>query len=213
MLQGSSGRQAKELGRLCDYLAGDGADVTVLSNALLLGLAPPLKARLCARVACYLQDEDEFIDALNQGGRDEVWSILRRLASGVDLFIAASRYYADKMTPVLSPRAPIEVVHGGIAMENYPDPSSCAWPQPPAIGFLSQRCHSKGPDLLAEAFCRLRAEARFAGLKLALPAGRSPRTARWNVRYAAASPWRARWTMLNSCRTWKCPPAPNSSAA
>ena len=44
-------------------------DVTVLSNALLLGLAAPLKARLGPGVACYLQDEDEFIDALNQGGR------------------------------------------------------------------------------------------------------------------------------------------------
>jgi glycosyltransferase involved in cell wall biosynthesis len=217
MLRGEEGRQAMELERLTDYLTSAGADVVVLSNALLLGLAKRIKGRLKVPVACYLQDEDEFIDALDAAGRQEVWAIVRERSLEVDLFIAASRYYADKVGSVLcgtgilpassmgvppmtgcdapvraarhegrmpSPHAGetpaahmgkmpmprMEVVYAGIAMSEYGPPRR-AWPEPPVIGFLSRRCYSKGPDLLAEAFCRLKADARLSGLKLRLAGG------------------------------------------
>lgn len=175
MLRGEEGRQAGELERLTDYLAGAGADVVVLSNALLLGLARRIKARLKVPVACYLQDEDEFIDALDDAGRREVWGLVRERSADVDLFIAASRYYADKMTSVLCdagkmPMPHIEVVYAGIVLSEYGPPDR-AWPDPPVIGFLSRRCYSKGPDLLAEAFCRLKADGRLSRLKLRLAGG------------------------------------------
>jgi glycosyltransferase involved in cell wall biosynthesis len=175
MLRGEEGRQAGELERLTDYLAGAGADVVVLSNALLLGLARGIKDRLKVPVACYPQDEDEFIDALDDAGRQEVWSIVRERSADVDLFIAASKYYADKMTSTLCdagkmPMPRIEVVYAGIAMSEYGPPDR-AWPAPPVIGFLSRRCYSKGPDLLAEAFCRLKTDGRFLRLKLRLAGG------------------------------------------
>jgi len=64
----------------------------------------------------------------------------------------------------------MEVVYGGIALGEYGPPQR-AWPNPPVIGFLSRRCYSKGPDLLAEAFCRLKADGRLSGLKLRLAGG------------------------------------------
>jgi len=222
MLRGEEGRQARELERLTEYLASAGADVVVLSNALLVGLARRIKARLKVPVACYLQDEDEFIDALDDAGRQEVWSIVRERSADVDLFIAASKYYADKMTsalcdagilpacvacvspassqfldvssleqqqqkqqrkdaggtptahegkmPMPQPMPQMEVVYAGIAMSEYGPPDR-AWPDPPVIGFLSRRCYSKGPDLLAEAFCRLKTDGRLSRLKLRLAGG------------------------------------------
>lgn len=171
MLRGEEGRQAGELERLSDYLASTGADAVVLSNALLLGLARRIKARLKVPVACYLQDEDEFIDALDDAGRQEVWAIVRERSLDVDLYIAASRYYADKVAKVIQvPHERMKVVYAGIAMSEYGPPRR-AWPDPPVIGFLSRRSYVKGPDLLAEAFCRLKAQGRFPRLKLRLAGG------------------------------------------
>jgi len=71
------------------------------------------------------------------------------------------------------PRAAVpqmEVVYAGIVVSEYGPPDR-AWPDPPVIGFLSRRCYSKGPDLLAEAFCRLKTDGRLSRLKLRLAGG------------------------------------------
>src|SRR2546421_8676507 len=59
ILRGEEGNQAKELDRLTEWLAGEGkADVVVLSNALLMGLARRIKQRTGAAVVCTLHGED-----------------------------------------------------------------------------------------------------------------------------------------------------------
>ena len=171
MLRGEHGRQVKELDRLVDWLAANGApDVVCLSNALLLGLARRIAQRLGSKVVCMLQDEDEYLDALPPEHRREAWEVLRRRAAEVGAFVAPSRFYAGVMGPRLGLAADrIHVVHFGVRTDDC-GPADSA-PQTPVVGFLQRICHAKGADILAEAFAILKSDGRLPGARLRLAGG------------------------------------------
>ena len=189
MLRGPLGRQAKELDRLVTYLREqERPDVVALSNALLLGLAAPLRDELGCHVVCFLQDEDEFVDALPEKLAGQVWAEMARHAGAVDAFVASSRYFADFMATKMSlAKDRMHVVYdaveppseGGMAAvvrRHVPSTSVEAWRQttaamPPTIGFLSRFCPGKGLDLLAEAFVRLQKQEAFRDLRLRAAGG------------------------------------------
>lgn len=175
MLRGSAGRQKKELDRLVAFLAADERpDVVILSNALLLGMARRMKDALGAKVVCWLQDEDEFVDALPQDQRSQAWRIIAEKAADVDAFVAPSRFYADSMTARLAlPPRKVHVVHAGM------DWSACRpaadRPPQPVIGYFSRMCPDKGLDILVEAMAMLKQDARFAALRLRAAGGQTAR--------------------------------------
>ena len=174
MLNGENGRQAKELDRLIEWLlARDPPDVICLSNALLMGLVPALKRRLRAPVICILQDEDIFLDALDDPFREEVWEILTQRAREVDTFIAVSEYYRRVMIDRLRlPPQHVTVVHPAIETEVYGEGEYP--PTTPAIGFLGRMCEEKGLDTLIEAFGILKSGGKNPRLKLRICGGRTP---------------------------------------
>ncbi len=173
MLRGEHGRQAKELERLVAWLAGEGrVDVVVLSNALLIGLARRIKQALGPAVACLLQDEDTFLDELPEPLRGRAWETISRRAEDVDVFIAVSRYYGEAMRRRLElPADKLRVVYAGISPAGYAPAEAPS--DPPAVGYLSRMCRTKGLDILAEAFIMLKADSRFAGLKLRVAGGKT----------------------------------------
>ena len=187
MLDGESGRQRKELDRLAAWLAeGPAPDVICLSNALLVGGVRRMKEALGrakaggrsppdgagVKVACLLQDEDEFVDALPPAYRDAAWEKMARRAGDVDVFVAVSRHFADAMRQRLRlPAEKVRVVYPGVAAEDYS--SAAAPPQPPVVGFLSRMCRDKGLDLLVEAFLILKADERLKGLRLRAAGGQT----------------------------------------
>ena len=164
MLKGPQGNQVKELQRLTDYLRrGDRPDFIVLSDALLLGLALPLREALLARVICFLQDEDEFVDALPTQWAQQVWQEMVRQAAHADAFVASSLYYAQQMRTRLQLAADcVEVIYDAVECSRPP----AAHAGEPVIGFLSRLCGFKGLDMLLEAFLSLRAQERFANVRL-----------------------------------------------
>lgn len=158
ILQGEHGPQANRVRALVEELAaGARPDVVVLSNALLAGLAGPLRARLGSPVVCTLQGEEPFLDALGDPFSQRAWEELRKRAGDVDRFVAVSRTHGERMRLRLGlPADRIEVVHNGIALEDYPDePAPLAERHPPALGYLARMCADKGLPLLVEAFVRL----------------------------------------------------------
>ena len=94
MLSGSDGRQLAEIEALVDSVkASDHPDVIILSNVMLVGLAPALRSAFDVPVICSLQGEDVFLDSLEDPYRDQAWQVLREKCNFIDHFVAVSSYY------------------------------------------------------------------------------------------------------------------------
>ena len=173
MLRADQTHQVLELERLIAWLAaGDRPDVIHFSNLLLLGLAQRIKNELKVPIVCSVQDEDTWIDAMEPGAAGQAWDILAEKAAAVDLFIGASRYYAEVIRTRLGLGAErIRVVPVGIDLEGrVPGPLSF---DPPTVGFLSRMAESLGLGLLIDAFLILKRDPRLRGLKLRATGGQT----------------------------------------
>jgi glycosyltransferase involved in cell wall biosynthesis len=190
MLRGEEGRQAKELERLVEWLAADGQpEVVCLSNALLIGLARRIKAATGAKILCFLNGEDGFLDSLPEADRRASWATIQERAFDVDAFLPVSHYYGDLMRERCGlPPERVHVVYPGIQTEGYEPPS--APPDPPVLGYLARMCADKGLGTLVEAYLLLRANERNPRLKLRVAGAQTtadvPYVAQLQERLAAA---------------------------
>jgi glycosyltransferase involved in cell wall biosynthesis len=171
MLRGEVGNQARELEALLAWLKTQPKpDVLCLSNALLIGMVRRLKSELGVPIACTLQGEDTFLDALPESQRAACWQALAERAAEVDLFIAPSRYFGELMRERLGlPAARVRVVHNGINLDGYGavgEQHASGSPPPLVLGFFARMCREKGLDTLVEAFILLRQRGRVGSLKL-----------------------------------------------
>lgn len=72
-------------------------DVVILSNALLLGLAPVLREATDATIVCTLQSEVSFIEDLQEPWPERVWDALKALTASVHGFVSVSRAHGAEM--------------------------------------------------------------------------------------------------------------------
>jgi glycosyltransferase involved in cell wall biosynthesis len=181
VLAGRDGLQRKEVGRLMDYLRGQPApEAIVITNALLLGLAPELRRVFTAPLLCELQGEDAFLESIPEPHRTQAWELMRRGAESVDLLIATSDDCAARMGQHLALRPErIRTVRTGLDAADYRALAAERAQAAPrsdvfTVGYLSAITRSKGLDLLVEACRSLAAEGRqvrliVAGLALEAP--------------------------------------------
>lgn len=173
MLRGEEGNQARELEQLVDWLRTQPKlDVISLSNALLVGLTRKIKQGLKVPVVCMLQGEDYFLDSLPDKYRAANWEMLADRAREVDLFVAPTKYFADRMSSRLKiPSDKIQVVHNGMDLAGY----KLAVPQnPPVIGYFARMCMEKGLHTLVDAFIMLRERGKVLRAKLRVGGGMGP---------------------------------------
>jgi glycosyltransferase involved in cell wall biosynthesis len=173
MLRGEAGNQARELEELIAWLKTQPKpDVLCLSNALLIGMARRLKSEVGAPVACALQGEDSFLEALPESHRAACWRTLAERAAEVDLFIAPSRYFGNLMRERLGlPADRMRVVHNGINLDGYVEEGRRQQAEGqgagvPTLGFFARMCREKGLDTLVEAYLLLRKRDRAGNLRL-----------------------------------------------
>ena len=169
VLEGNSGRQAKELDRLIDYL-DDGSEKAVINitNSLLSGIAPTLKARLKVPVVCTLQGEEGFVGMMPEPHRSQAQDLMRENSIAIDAFISPGERYAERMSAFLSaPREKIHVVRAGISTTVYT--RSASRPRTPfTIGYLSAITPAKGLDILVDAsIIVVKTQGREIHLKMA----------------------------------------------
>jgi glycosyltransferase involved in cell wall biosynthesis len=161
-LRGPAGHQAAEIDRLVAYLHQNGPYRAVfVSNALLGGLVPRLRAGLGCPVIVSLQGEDSFVDDLPDRHRRATWDLMRERLQEADACVGISEYYGE----VIRKRCNLDnvvVVSNGIDFEGYAvgEPS----PQPPVIGFFAHCTPIKGLHVVVDAFCRL--AARLPSVRL-----------------------------------------------
>ena len=157
MLQGESGRQHKELDRMIDYLRSQPPpDLICLATALQAGMIRLLKTAFpSARIACWYQGEDEFIDALSGGYAERCWQELRLRGAEADSQIVPSQYFRDRIaTKMKLDPSDIQIIPNGIDLSAFPS----QLPSPSSsdrIGYLARMCPDKGLDLLIDAFIQL----------------------------------------------------------
>jgi len=171
MLMGKEGRQGKELEELVHFLKHhEKPDVVHFSNALLLGMARQIREEVGVPVVCSLQDEDVWVDAMNEPHREKIWGLLAEKARDVDAFVAVSHYFAGVMKSKMQlPENKVHVVHIGInpaLYEFHPLP-----PDPPAIGYLSRICEENGFGILVDSFILLKSRPGFENLRLNVTGG------------------------------------------
>jgi glycosyltransferase involved in cell wall biosynthesis len=157
MLQGNDGFQAKEMRKLLRWLGRQPRfDVVNLPNALLLGLAPPLRDAGYGPLVCNLTGEDLFLDGLQEPYRQKAKDLIRQKADAVDAYVSVSAYYADFMTTYLGlPADRVHTVPLGITLEGHA-PRERRPGAPFTIGYFARVAPEKGLHLLAEAYVKLR---------------------------------------------------------
>ncbi|NVO09654.1 MAG: glycosyltransferase family 4 protein [Bacteroidales bacterium] len=173
MLKGADGFQKDELDELIYFLKHhEKPDVVHLSNALLLGLARKIKDELQIPVVCSLQDEDVWVDAMDEPYRSRIWKLMGEKALDTDALIAVSDFFAKQMKQKMSiPDEMLHVVHIGV------DPSKYSIKTPnldvPTIGYLSRLNKENGFEILVDAFIRLKENPKFSNAKLKITGGKT----------------------------------------
>jgi glycosyltransferase involved in cell wall biosynthesis len=173
MLLGEDGNQKEELERLVDWLADEAKpDVVHLSNALLIGLAHRIKERTNVAVVCSLQDEDVWVDAMDDRYRQKVWDLMSERGRHVDAFIAVSDYFAAEIHQrMVIPEAKMQTVHLGVDTADYlPKPIA---EKGPVIGYLSRMCEENGLAVLVDAFLILRKNPEYSSVQLKITGGKT----------------------------------------
>ena len=158
VLQGSDGKQRKEIGKLVNWLANEfKPDVVLLTNVLISGLVPALKTAWGGPILATLQGDDIFLDALPAQDKAQCTELIRRNCESVDGYLVTSRYYADFMAGYLGlPRNRMHVVYPGINLKGHGAPREFRDRPPYTIGYFARICPEKGVHNIVEAFRILR---------------------------------------------------------
>jgi len=168
VLRGAEGRQKKELDGLVSWLAREmRPEVVHLPNALLAGLAGPIRRQLGVPVLCTLQGEDLFIEDLEEPHYATVRRLLVEACRDVDAFVVHSEFYAQAMAEYLAvPRERIHVVRLGLERDatagDGPGPAA----RPFVVGYLARVAPEKGLHLLAGAFHELARQSASGDVRL-----------------------------------------------
>lgn len=173
MLLGEVGEQKEELERMVDWLANEAKpDVVHLSNALLLGLARRIKERVGCAVICSLQDEDVWVDVMEDKYRREVWDLMSDRGHDVDVFVPVSDYYADEIHRKMTiAKKQMHTIHLGVDPADYlPKPVT---EKQPVIGYISRMCEENGLAVLVDAFILLKQNPEFAPVTLKITGGKT----------------------------------------
>ncbi len=170
MLQGSNGRQRKEVSRLCDWLVTQKPDVAIFSNLLIAGCIREIKSRIGCPVVVMLQGDDIFYEGLIEPYRAEALQLLKQLAREVDLFIVHSEFYGQRMQQLLEfPRERWQVNPLAIEPADFlsrQQPTSVN-NRPPTVGYLARLAPEKGLHHLVDAFIELQKRLPTARLAVA----------------------------------------------
>lgn len=179
MLLGNNGKTRLEINRLLTHVADEGRpDIVLLNNALLLGLAEPIKQAIGCPIACTLHGEDTFLDGLPAEWRDSAWQLLTEKAHLVDAFLPVSRYHANLMIQRMKlPAEKVHVVYNGIQADHYRPQSRV--PDPPVIGYFARLCANKGLGTLVDAYIHMHRQGTLGEARLLLAGAATPADQRY----------------------------------
>ena len=171
MLLGEQGEQKEELDNMVNWIAEHcHPDVIHLSNALLIGLAKKFHEKLDALVVCSLQDEDVWVNAMDDHFKKKTWDLMSKRAVDVDAFFSVSDYYAGVMQQQMKiPDSKIFTSYISVDPEDYAYINSAE--KEYTIGYISRMCEENGLEVLIDAFILLKQRPGMESVKLILTGG------------------------------------------
>lgn len=171
VMQGEAGSQQEELVRLTNWLKNEvKPDIVHLSNALLIGIGVTIKQALGIPVFCTLQDEDHWLDKMEEPYASLGWQLIKTSADSIDTFVSVSHYYAQTIRQRLDmDQNKFAVLPLAVTPATYhvQRPSL----KPMTIGFLSRISDSLGINTLLDAFDQLKHTSEFRSLRLKISGG------------------------------------------
>ena len=171
MLRGDQGYQAKEVTKICDWLAKTvHPDLINFSNVMIAGCVPHLKRELNVPVVVTLQGDDIYLESLPEPYKSRALAEIRNLVQHIDAFLTHSQYYASFMSEYLGiPSEKFRVVPLGIDTRDFPSldrPVDSRQEQPLTIGYLARLAPEKGLHILVDAFIELRKRDKTRDVRL-----------------------------------------------
>jgi len=169
MIKGDDKNFAMQIEKIIEWVENtERPDVIHLSTSMLIGIAKAIKNRLNILIACSLQDEEVWLDSLEEKHAREAWKAIGNNAKFVDKFIASSEFYKAVSFARIPEIQTIDVVYPGVNIDKY---QSSEPPENPTIGFFYRANHENGLDILANAFVQLKTENSIPNLKLKIGGG------------------------------------------
>jgi len=169
MIKGDDMNFAKQTEKLINWIVKhDRPDVIHLSSSMLIGIAKAIKSQIDIPVVCSLQDEEIWLDSLDDRYATEAWSSIRDNVNYIDRFIASSEFYKSVALNKIPEIKEIDVVYPGVDIEKY---KSANYPENPTIGFFYRLNYENGLDILAQSFVKLKKENTIPNLKLKIGGG------------------------------------------
>jgi len=171
MLKGEQGNQADELEHMVEWIKKElEPDVIYLANVLLIGLAHRIKKSIRVPIVCGLEDEDIWLEDMDEHSRNRIWQIISERAVDVDTFVPVSDYYRQQMIEKIQiPAERFQTIHIGIDTSGFE--AKTEFTSPHIIGYLSRLMEPLGLGILVEAFILLKKKYRHHELMLHVTGG------------------------------------------
>ena len=158
-----------EIQKMTDWIrTQEKPDIIHLSSSLLIGIAKFLRIQLQIPIVCSLQDEEIWIDNMEEHYAHIAWLQIDMNTQYIDKLITTSEYYKAIAQKKLSGNSNIEVVYPGFDEEKYTNPVS---PKEPVIGFFYRMCEKSGLHILVDAYLKLKQQNVIPQLKLKIGGG------------------------------------------
>ena len=169
MIHGTNPVFTEQVNPMIDWIEHhEKPDIIHLSTTLLIGVAKALKQRINIPIICSLQDEEIWIDSLEEKYLQEAWQGIADNVTHIDKFVTTSEFYKNTATAQIPLITNVEVVYPGVDVSNY---ASEQYPEDPTIGFFYRMNRENGLDILAEAFVKLKKRDAVKNLKLKVSGG------------------------------------------
>ena len=143
-------------------------DVIHLSSTLVIGIAKAIKKAVNIPIVCSLQDEEIWIDKLEQKYAETAWQGIIESIQYVNHFVTTSEFYKQVITTRFPQIQNVSVVYSGVDTAKY----ACEeYPSAPVIGFFYRMNEENGLEILADAFVKLKQKGGFDNLRLRIGGG------------------------------------------
>ena len=93
MIKGDDNHFTEQTEKLTDWIVNVQPDIIHLSTSMLIGIAKAIKNKINIPIICSLQDEEIWLDTLENPYAAEAWQSIGRNYKYVDSFIASSEFY------------------------------------------------------------------------------------------------------------------------